>query len=133
SAILAFAILALAWTNAPSLGPGRPEPSASPLHAHALQSHIPVIPAPQAKTLEAFRAKIQHIVFIIKENRTFDMYFGTFPGADGATTGLISTGERMALKHASDRMPRDLGHDYEDARRAMDDGRMDRFDLVREG
>src|SRR5262249_87842 len=62
-----------------------------------------------------------------------DMYFGTFPGADGATTGLISTGERMALKHASDRMPRDLGHDYEDARRAMDDGRMDRFDLVREG
>jgi phospholipase C len=31
--------------------------------------------------------KIKHIVFIVKENRTFDNYFGTFPGADGATTG----------------------------------------------
>src|SRR5262244_3890051 len=36
--------------------------------------------------------KIQHIVFIIKENRTFDNYFGAFPGADGATSGTISTG-----------------------------------------
>jgi phospholipase C len=94
---------------------------------------IPVIPAPSPGNLEAFRSKIQHIVFIIKENRSFDTYFGTFPGADGATSGVISTGERMALKHAPDRMPRDLGHNWEDARRAMNDGRMDRFDLVREG
>ena len=28
---------------------------------------------------------IQHIVLIIKENHTFDNYFGTFPGANGAT------------------------------------------------
>lgn len=27
---------------------------------------------------------IKHIVFFIKENRTFDNYFGTYPGADGA-------------------------------------------------
>src|SRR5437868_2535660 len=32
---------------------------------------------------------IQHIVFIIKENHSFDNYFGRFPGAHGATTGLI--------------------------------------------
>ena len=32
-------------------------------------------------------SKIQHIVFIVKENRSFDQYFGTFPGADGATSG----------------------------------------------
>ena len=29
---------------------------------------------------------IKHIIFIIKENRTFDSMFGTFPGANGATT-----------------------------------------------
>ena len=29
---------------------------------------------------------IQHIVFIMKENRSFDNYFGTFPGANGATS-----------------------------------------------
>src|SRR5271165_1369829 len=30
---------------------------------------------------------IKHIVFIIKENRSFDNYFGTYPGANGATSG----------------------------------------------
>ena len=29
------------------------------------------------------RAKIQHVVVIMQENRSFDSYFGTFPGADG--------------------------------------------------
>lgn len=28
---------------------------------------------------------IQHVVLIVKENHCFDNYFGTFPGADGAT------------------------------------------------
>jgi phospholipase C len=83
--------------------------------------------------LDAFRTKIQQIVFLIKENRRFDTYFGTFPGADGATSGVVSTGERMALKRALDRMPRDIGHDWQDARRAMNEGKMDQFDLVREG
>ena len=27
--------------------------------------------------------KIKHIVIIMQENRSFDQYFGTFPGADG--------------------------------------------------
>jgi phospholipase C len=31
--------------------------------------------------------KIEHIVIIVKENHTFDNYFGIFPGADGATLG----------------------------------------------
>src|SRR5271169_2382364 len=28
-------------------------------------------------------AKLRHIVIIMQENRSFDHYFGTFPGADG--------------------------------------------------
>jgi phospholipase C len=93
---------------------------------------IPEAPASRA-TLAAFRSRIQHIVFIIKENRSFDTYFGTFPGADGARTGMISTGERIPLRRGTDRMARDIGHDWEDARQAMHEGRMDRFDLVRDG
>ena len=27
--------------------------------------------------------KIQHVIVIMQENRSFDNYFGTFPGADG--------------------------------------------------
>ncbi|HEV8563610.1 MAG TPA: alkaline phosphatase family protein [Actinomycetota bacterium] len=29
---------------------------------------------------------IQHVIFIVQENRSFDHYFGTFPGADGIPT-----------------------------------------------
>jgi phospholipase C len=38
---------------------------------------------PDASTLAAARATIKHIVIINQENRSFDHYFGTFPGADG--------------------------------------------------
>ena len=34
-------------------------------------------------TLTAAREKIKHIVIIMQENRSFDSYFGTYPGADG--------------------------------------------------
>ena len=30
---------------------------------------------------------IKHVIFLIKENHTFDNYFGKYPGADGATEG----------------------------------------------
>jgi len=77
--------------------------------------------------------KIQHIVFIIKENRTFDNYFGTFPGANGATSGTISTGQVIPLGHAPDKLPRDIDHSYNAAITAIDGGRMDRFDLITGG
>jgi phospholipase C len=34
------------------------------------------------RKLRGFR-NIEHVVFIVQENRSFDHYFGTFPGADG--------------------------------------------------
>src|SRR5579863_9906984 len=40
---------------------------------------------------------IQHTVFIIKENHTLDNYFGAYPGADGAVSGVSSTGQVVPL------------------------------------
>jgi phospholipase C len=100
----------------------------------AAQQHIPTLPGVKpagATQLDAFRSRIQHIVFLIKENRSFDMYFGTFPGAEGTTGATISTGEHVTLRRAFDRMPRDVGHDWDDARTAIHNGLMDRFDLIR--
>ena len=77
--------------------------------------------------------KIDHIVFIIKENRTFDTYFGTFPGADGATTGVNSTGQVIPLGRAPDKTPYDLGHGFTDAVTAINGGKMNQFDLVKNG
>lgn len=77
--------------------------------------------------------RIQHIVFIIQENRTFDNYFGAFPGANGATSGKISTGQTIPLIHESDRTPKDLQHGWAAAHHGMDQGKMDAFDQIAGG
>jgi phospholipase C len=38
---------------------------------------------PTARGLPTARARIKHIIIIMQENRSFDHYFGTYPGADG--------------------------------------------------
>ena len=78
-------------------------------------------------------AKIEHIVFIVKENRSFDTYFGTFPGADGVTMGRTSKGEVVPLTPTPDGLAFDLGHRWGDAVKAIDGGKMDGFDLVTNG
>ncbi len=92
-----------------------------------IQTQSPARPAPPAGITQ-----IQHIVFIIKENRSFDNYFGQFPGADGATTGITSTGQVIPLRHTPDQVV-DIGHDWPSAINAMDGGKMDRFDLIASG
>jgi phospholipase C len=74
-------------------------------------------------------AAIKHIVFFIKENRTFDNYFGTYPGANGATTATDSTGQVVPLRHQADQIP-DIDHSSQGAKAAWDNGKMDKFDLL---
>src|SRR6516225_5255571 len=76
--------------------------------------------------------QIQHIIFIIKENRSFNSYFGTFPGVTGATSGPVSNGSTVTLTHLPDRI-RDMGHTWNDAITAMNNGKMNQFDLVKYG
>ena len=40
-------------------------------------------PASGSNTLASARAHIKHVVIIMQENRSFDDYFGTYPGANG--------------------------------------------------
>jgi phospholipase C len=42
--------------------------------------------------------KIQHVVFIVQENRSFDNLFQGYPGADTVSSGKVSTGQTVALK-----------------------------------
>jgi phospholipase C len=87
------------------------------------------------------RWPIKHVVFIIKENRSFDSMFGRFPGANGATTGKLcvpiqwppckAPGNRVItvpLKTGpAGRYPQDLPHDYVQWIADYDHGRMDGF------
>jgi phospholipase C len=65
---------------------------------------------------------------ILKENRSFDNYFGTFPGADGATTALKSDGTTVPLVESPDPLPNDIVHSPASWKVAYDNGRMDGFD-----
>jgi len=76
--------------------------------------------------------KIQHVVFIVKENRSFDFMFGAYPGANGASTCKVSNGQTIQLRHAPDRA-RNMGHGWADAHTGVDGGLMDKFDLVQLG
>ena len=40
-------------------------------------------PVPSLTKLEQAKEHLKHLVFIVQENRSFDHYFGTFPGAEG--------------------------------------------------
>lgn len=73
---------------------------------------------------------IKHIVFLIKENRSFDNLFGRFPGADGATSGLTQGGQRVTLGPGMMVTDPDIGHDYYAAVTAIDKGKMDNFDAL---
>ena len=72
---------------------------------------------------------IKHIVIVVKENHTFDNYFGSFPGADGAAQAKTKNG-MITPTHAPDRTPRDLCHAHSCALTDWNGGAMDGWDDV---
>src|SRR5258708_25843728 len=44
---------------------------------------VPLLAPSSASAVLTGIHKIQHVVVLMQENRSFDSYFGTFPGADG--------------------------------------------------
>ena len=76
---------------------------------------------------------IEHVVFIIKENRTFDHYFGRYPGADGATTGRTLDGSVVPLRLAPDVQPHDITHGFSSALYAINGGKMNGFNFIENG
>jgi len=84
---------------------------------------------PSTAVTPAGSAKIQHIVFIVKENRSFDEYFGQFSGANGTKSGKLSNGEVIPLGQTPDQVPHDIGHDWFSGIEVIDGGKMDLFDI----
>jgi phospholipase C len=87
----------------------------------------PAGPGSSPKQIALARSHIKHVVYLIKENRTFDNLFGAYPGADGATQGTKCDGTVVPLGHAVDREP-DYGHSFTDGITAVNGGAMNCFD-----
>ena len=85
----------------------------------------------QAQTPQNF--PINHFIYIIQENHTFDSYFGTFPNASGIPPGTAlpehpgGPPKYKPFHLAALHIPKDLSHAWQAARTAYDDGRMDGF------
>jgi phospholipase C len=82
--------------------------------------------------------KIKHVVVIVKENHTFDNFFGSFPGVNGSpkdgngvpqcpTGNVLSTGalEMQACQAAPDIVGHDLCHLHSCALADWDQGKLD--------
>jgi phospholipase C len=76
---------------------------------------------------------LNHFIYIIQENRTFDNYFGTYPGANGIPPGTTLPelpGGPLKVKpfhSTATHIPHDLQHTWQAARTAWNQGRMDGF------
>jgi phospholipase C len=89
----------------------------------------PLPPAQAAEAAPRVANPIKHIVIMVKENRTFDDLFGTFPGADGATTYIGSDGKRHPLNAQPD-LINDIDHSHGAFLTAYDNGKMDGFSKI---
>jgi phospholipase C len=76
---------------------------------------------------QAGLSKIQHIVIITQEERSFDNLFAGFPGADTQSYGYISSGRRIVLQPLPFSTSFELSHSAADFERDYDGGRNDGF------
>jgi phospholipase C len=91
--------------------------------------------ASAARPLEGIH-KIRHVVVIMQENRSFDSFFGTYPGADGIpmkngqpAVCVPDPGTRSCERPYHDTADRNAGgpHDHSDAVKDIDGGLMNGF------
>jgi phospholipase C len=91
--------------------------------------------APTATVPENGIHRIRHVIMIMQENRSFDSYFGTYPGADGipmrhgVPTVCVPNPHGRCVRPFHDARDRSRGgpHGPLAAIRDIDDGKMDGF------
>ncbi|MEO8476285.1 MAG: alkaline phosphatase family protein [Actinomycetota bacterium] len=127
SLVLTAALLGAACTSPGADAPGstaEPVPSTT----SASGSDRPIDPAAGIQNLD-------HLIFIVQENRSFDHYFGTFPGADGIPLNPDGTPSvcvphptlhRCVRPYPTTRLVNQGGpHDHDASVTTVDGGRMD--------
>ena len=85
-------------------------------------------------------SNIKHVVFIVKENRSFDNMFGHWNDqgsgrtpVNTASTGRTSTGQVINLQDMPDAVSHDICHGWGCFVQSIDNGKMDQFDLQNAG
>ncbi len=91
---------------------------------------------PKAKTALTVVAppgleKIEHFIFVMQENRSFDHYFGNYPNAEGRPSGVCiadpSGGPCIQPFHDTNDVNRGGPHNWSNAQADINQGAMDGF------
>lgn len=116
--------------------------TANCLMTSLMQDSLTVYLTPTTFDFSTARAKIKHIIVIMQENRSFDHYFGTFPGVDGIpmvnnvpTVCNVDpiTGNCLAPYHDSADVNAGGPHGVQADTTCVDNGKMDGFVRSAEG
>lgn len=98
--------------------------------------------SPSPGTIVPGENPIKHVIFMVKENRTFDHYFGTYPGAEGTSVGKTlkcteadgcKPGPDYPLRPAPYIQPHDITHGFASGLYAINGGEMNGFNIIGEG
>jgi phospholipase C len=115
--------------------------TANCLMTSLIQDSLTIYLTPNSFDLSAARAKIKHVIVIMQENRSFDHYFGTYPGAEGIpmvnnvpTVCNEDPSAGQCVKPYHDTADVNLGgpHGYPAETTCVDRGKMDGFILSAE-
>ncbi|MFZ0894408.1 MAG: alkaline phosphatase family protein [Candidatus Nitrosopolaris sp.] len=99
---------------------------------------LPLAYAQQIISNNPATSPIKHIVVIMQENRSFDNYFGTYPGANGIPKNVCMPRDPDHANNSpcvkpflsSTPVSEDMPHGYQPSTVAYDNGKMDRFMLA---
>ena len=83
---IAILCLALGFTSVSLAAPAPKTQPKAPEHTHKAAARPAALPTYSPQFIANLRKHIKHVFVIYQENRSFDSYFGTFPGADNLAT-----------------------------------------------
>lgn len=137
SMLVAAACTAAAGERGGSIGSTKGSSDGSgPASITSSGASSPASPGTQPTKLEQAREHLKHLVFIVQENRSFDHYFGTFPGAKGfpMRNGRIEVcipdpiaGHCVRPYHSTSQLQQGGPHNQSASESDVHGGRMDGF------
>ncbi len=142
-AFLVVVAIFIAWRAWPDSGGARAEGGGSPVSTQGPGDNGggkgggKATPTPSSSIVPG-ETPIKHVIFIVKENRTFNNYFATYPGAEGGTEGGTircdsngcTDGPTIQLKKATDVQAHDLTHCFRCGLMAINGGKMNGFNQM---
>jgi phospholipase C len=126
--LAAFAVPLACGSSADTPSGTDTDAGTTPVGTTPMPTTTATTPAPEGGPTDV-TYPIKHVIVVVKENHTFDNYFGSFPGAEGTSTYKTSDGMTHPVPHALDKVDHDMSHAHSAGLVDYNNGKMDGWDL----